>query len=231
MKFSIEYFRGKQIMRFIVNKLLLIGSLGLMLGACSTATDAEGMSENTPEETTVEAVNETEEPEERSIVANEITKTFYPEVTKLRSLTAKDLEWYDIIMTRLNAIDDYSGDRETVYEIAEEHNEDPEDLWFRWLEIVDAKWHGDIGDYAVLGEDLDKLFSEIIEKNIVGENVERIDGRYKLPDDEENLTTSGNWNLDVDGESYAIGFVIEHKDDFNIAELIKLSIDGVNIDF
>src|SRR5699024_4625343 len=123
MKFSIEYFRGKQIMRFIVNKLLLIGSLGLMLGACSTATDAEGMSENTPEETTVEAVNETEEPEERSIVANEITKTFYPEVTKLRSLTAKDLVWYDIIMTRLNAIDDYSGDRETVYEIAEEHNE------------------------------------------------------------------------------------------------------------
>lgn len=32
-------------------------------------------------------------------------------------------------MPRLNAIDDYSSDRETVYEIAEEYREDPEELY------------------------------------------------------------------------------------------------------
>ena len=174
-------------MGFIVNRLLLIGSLGLMLGACSAATDTEDSSENTTEETVVETVEAVEEIEERSIVADEITTTFYPEVTRLRHLTEEDLEWYDIIMTRLNAIDDFSGDRETVYEIAEEYGEDPEELWFNWLEIVDAKWHGDNGNYAILSEAYHKLTSEILERNIVGENIEHSSSGYDL--DEENLTT------------------------------------------
>lgn len=98
-----------------------------------------------------------------------MTTTFYPEVTRLRHLTEEDLEWYDIIITRLNAIDDFSGDRETVYEIAEEYGEDPEELYFDWLEIWDAKVHGDNGNYAILSEAYSKLTTEIIEKNIVGE--------------------------------------------------------------
>src|SRR5699024_7231493 len=114
-------------MRFTVNKLLLIGFVVLVLGACTAASGTEESSDNTKGEAaeTVEAIEETEG---RSIVAEEMTTTFYPEVTRLRHLTEEDLEWYDIIMTRLNAIDDYSGDRETVYEIAEEYGEDPEEL-------------------------------------------------------------------------------------------------------
>lgn len=215
-------------MRFIVNKLLLIGLLGLLLGACSAAPDAEEGSKNTTEETTVDVVEAIEEPEERSIVADEITTTFYPEVTRLRHLTEEDLEWYDIIMTRLNAIDDYSGDRETVYEIAEEYGEDPEELWFEWLEIVDAEWYGDSGNYAVLPEAFDKLTSEIIEKNIVGENIEYNNGGSEL--DDENLTTSVYEELYVDGESHKVTYVIEHRDDFNIAEIIEFSIDGEKIE-
>ena len=98
-------------MGFIVNKLILIGSLGLVLGACSAATDTEESSENTTEEAVVEIVEAVEETEEKSIVADEMTTTFYPEVTRLRHLTEEDLEWYDIIITRLNAIDVFSGDR------------------------------------------------------------------------------------------------------------------------
>src|SRR5690625_2225684 len=134
-------------MRFIVSKLLLIGLLGLVLSACSSATDIKESSENVTEKAVVETV---EAVEETSIVADEMTTTFYPEVTRLRDLTNEDLEWYDIIMTRLNAIDDHSGDLETVYEIAEEYGEEPEELWFDWLEIVDAKWYGQNGDYAIL---------------------------------------------------------------------------------
>ena len=215
-------------MGFIVNRLLLIGSLGLVLGACSAATDTEESSENTTEETVVETVEAIEETEERSIVADEITTTFYPEVTRLRHLTEEDLEWYDIIMTRLNAIDDFSGDRETVYEIAEEYGEDPEELWFNWLEIVDAKWYGDNGNYAILSEAYHKLTSEILEKNIVGEKIEHSSGGYDL--DEENLTTFVHHKLHVDGEPHEIDYIIEHRDDFKIAEIIEFSVNGKKID-
>lgn len=211
-------------MRFIVNKLLLIGLLGLVLGACSTATDTEESTETTTEET-VDAIEETEK---RSIVADEITTTFYPEVTRLRHLTEEDLEWYDIIMSRLNAIDDFSGDRETVYEIAEEYGEDPEELWFNWLEIVDAKWYGDNGNYAILSEAYHKLFTEIIEKNIVGEKIEHSSSGYNL--NEEDLTTSVHHKLQIDGESHEVAYIIEHRDDFKIAKIIEFRVNGEKID-
>lgn len=149
-----------------VNKLLLIGTLGLVLGGCSEMTDEEDDSfEKITDETWVETVELDEEIEERSIVADEITTTFYPEVNRLRNLTEEDLEWYDIIMTRLNAIDDFSDDRETVYEIAKEYGEDPEELWSDWLEIVSAKWYGDMGNYAILSEASHKT-AEILEKTL-----------------------------------------------------------------
>ncbi|MER2175874.1 MAG: hypothetical protein ABS911_14465 [Carnobacterium sp.] len=215
-------------MGFIVNKFVLIGSLGLVLGACSTTTDTEESSENTTEEAVVETIEAVEETEEKSIVADEMTTTFYPEVTRLRHLTEEDLEWYDIIITRLNAIDDFSGDRETVYEIAEEYGEDPEELYFDWLEIWDAKWHGDNGNYAILSEANDKLMTEILEKNIVGEKIEQTSGGYELY--QENLTTSVHHKLDVDGKPYEVAYVIEHRDDYKIAEIIEFSVNGEKID-
>ncbi|SHN33801.1 hypothetical protein [Gracilibacillus kekensis] len=215
-------------MSFIVNKLLLIGLLGLVLGACSAATDTEESSENITEETVVETVEAIEESEERSIVADEITTTFYPEVTRLRHLTEEDLEWYDIIMTRLNAIDDFSGDRETVYEIAEEYGEDPEELWFNWLEIVDAKRYGDNGNYAILSEAYHKLTTEIIEKNIVGANIEIISGGSRF--DDVKLTTYEHQEVYVDGETHNISYIIEHRDDFKIAEIIEFKVNEEKVD-
>ncbi len=213
-------------MRFNVSKLLLFGLLGLVLGACS-ANAAEDSSENTTEEAVVENVEAVEETEEISIVADEITTIFHPEVTRLRDLTEEDLEWYDIIMARLNAIDDFSGDRETVYEIAEEYGEDPEELWFDWLEIVDAKWHGNNGSYAILTDDYNKLLREIIEKNIVGEKIESMGGGFSS--EEESLPTSVNHQLQVDGKVYEISFVIAYRDNYNIAEIIEFSVNGEKI--
>lgn len=211
-------------MTFTGKKILLIGSLGLFLGACSTESSTEVSSEDA----VVETVETVEETEERSIIADEITTTFYPEVTRLRHLTEEDLEWYDIIMTRLNAIDDFSGDRETVYEIAEEYGVDPEELWFDWLEIVDAKWYGDNGNYAILSEAQTQLMNEIIEKNIVGEKIEHTSGESSF--DEENLITSANHQLRVDGKPHEISYIIEHKDDYKIAEIVEFSVDGEKID-
>lgn len=212
-------------MGFIVKKLILIGSLGLVLGACSAATDTEESSENKTEVEMAEAV---EEIEERGIVADEITTTFYPEVTRLRHLTEEDLEWYDIIMTRLNAIDDFSGDRDTVYEIAEEYGENPEELWNNWLEIVDAKWYGDNGNYAILSDASNELFTEIIEKNIIGEEIELSSSGYSSAD--ENLTTSVHHKLYVDGESHEISYTIEHSDNYKVAEIVEFNVDGEKID-
>lgn len=217
-------------MKFIVNRLLLIGLFGfvLVLGACSAATDTKDNAEHTTEEPSEKNVEATEGAEDRSLVVDEITTTFYPEVTRLRDLTEEDLEWYDIIMTRLNAIDDYSGDRETVYEIAEEYGEEPEELWVNWLEIVDAKWYGDNGDYAILLDDYHTLTNDIIDENIVGERIEHISGGFNF--DEEALTTSQYHEIHVDGETYEIDYKIDHRDDFKTAEIIEFRISGENID-
>lgn len=215
-------------MGFMVNKLVVIGSLGLVLGACSATTDTEKSSENITTKAVVETIEVVEETEEKSIVADKMTTTFYPEVTRLRHLTEEDLEWYDIIITRLNAIDDFSGDRETVYEIAEEYGEDPEELYFDWLEIWDAIMHGDNGNYAILSESNDKLMTEILEKNIVGEKIEQYSSGYNF--DEKKLTTSVYHELHVDGEPYKVAYIIEHRDDYKIAEIIEFSIDGEKID-
>lgn len=214
-------------MTFTGNKLLLIGSLGLLLGACSAETRKEESSESVAEEALV-ATAESVETEEKSIVADEITTTFYPKVTRLRHLTEEDLEWYDIIITRLNAIDDFSGDRDTVYEIAEEYGEDPEELYSDWLEIVDAKWYGDNGNYIITTENQDKLTAEIIEKNIVAETIEYISGEYNFY--EGNVTTSVHQQIQVDGEPHTIAYIIEHKDDYKVAEIIDFSVDGEKID-
>lgn len=228
MTLLIYYFRGKKKMGFMVNKLVVIGSLGLVLGACSATTDTEESSENITTKAVVETIEVVEETEEKSIVADKMTTTFYPEVTRLRHLTEEDLEWYDIIITRLNAIDDFSGDRETVYEIAEEYGEDPEELYFDWLEIWDAIMHGDNGNYAILSESNDKLMTEILEKNIVGEKIEQYSSGYNF--DEKKLTTSVYHELHVDGEPYKVAYIIEHRDDYKIAEIIEFSIDGEKID-
>ena len=80
-----------------------------------------------------------------------------------------------------------------------------------------------------MSEAYHKLTSEILEKNIVGENIEHISGGSEL--DEENLTTSVYQKLHVDGEPHEIAYVIEHRDDFNIAEIIEFSVNGEKIDF
>ena len=80
-----------------------------------------------------------------------------------------------------------------------------------------------------MSEAYHKLTSEILEKNIVGENIEHISGGSEL--DEENLTTSVYQKLHVNGEPQEIAYVIEHRDDFNIAEIIEFSINGEKIDF
>lgn len=128
----------------------------------------------------------------------------------------------------MNAIEDFSGDRDTVYEIAEEYGEDPEELYSDWLEIWDAKWHGDNGSYAILTKDYFNLTAEIIEKNIVGEKEE---GSSSISDlDEKTSTISVQQTLHVDGEPHEISYILEHRDDFKIAEIIDFSVDGEKID-
>ncbi|MEI3613149.1 hypothetical protein [Pseudogracilibacillus sp. SO30301A] len=79
-----------------------------------------------------------------------------------------------------------------------------------------------------MSEDYHKLTSEIFEKNIVGENIEHISGEYEF--DGEKLTTSEYREVLVDGETYKIAYIIEHRDDFKIAEIIEFRVNGEKID-
>lgn len=210
-------------MKLIKTKLFLVSLLSILLAACATSADK-------PEENAVEAEsNETNENvTENSILADEITTTFDPEATKLRVLTEEDEAWYDIIMPTLNAIDDHSGDRETVYEIAEEYGEDPEDLYENWLEIVNAKFYGDMGEYALLPDDFSELEEEIINKNIVGDRVVSLGGGFSF--DDEALTSNHHTEVEVDGKTHKVGFTIEYEDNYKVAEITSFRVDGEEID-
>src|SRR5699024_10681740 len=201
------------------SKLLLVSLLSITLVACTTPAD-------TTEENAVEAESNeaNENTTENSILADEITTTFDPKATKLRVLTEEDEAWYDIIMSTLNDIDDHSGDRETVYEIAEEYGEDPEELYENWLEIVNAKFYGDMGEYDLLSDDFSELEYEIINKIIVGDKVVSIGGGGFSFDDEE-LTSHHHIEVEVDGKIHEVGFTIAYEDNYEVAKLTSFRVD------
>jgi len=210
-------------LKFIKRKLFLVSLLSIVLVACATSADIT--EENTVES---ESSETNEKTMESSIVADEITTIFYPEVTKLRVLTDEDEAWYDIIMPTLNAIDDHSGDRETVYEIAEEYGEDPEDLYENWLEIVNAKFNSHMGEYAILPMDFSQLESDIIDENIEGNRVTFLAGDSSF--DEEELISYHSNEVEVDGEVHKVRFTIEFEDNYKIAEITSFRVDGEEID-
>src|SRR5699024_9452840 len=210
-------------MKFIKNKLLLISLLSIILAACATPAD-------TTEEKAAEAEsNEANENNtENSILADEITTTFEPKATKVRVLTDEDEAWYDIIMSNLNAIDVHSGDRETVYQIAEEYGEDPEELYENWLEIVNAKFYGGTGEYALFPDDLSELEEEIIDKNIVGDQVVSLGGGFNF--DDEKLTSHHHTEVEVDGKIHEVGFTIAYEDNYEVAKLTSFRVDAKKLD-
>ena len=210
-------------MKFIKRKLIILGLLSVVLTACGTSTD-------TTEENAVEAesIAINENTTETSIVADEITTTFEPKATKVRVLTDEDEAWYDIIMPTLNAIDDHSGDRETVQEIAEEYGEDPEELYENWLEIVNAKFYGGTGEYALFPDDLSELEEEIIDKNIVGDQVVSLGGGFNF--DDEKLTSHHHTEVEVDGKIHEVGFTIAYEDNYEVAKLTSFRVDAKKLD-
>lgn len=218
-----SYYGREFNMKFIKRKLIILGLLSVVLTACGTSTD-------TTEENAVEAESNAtnENTTETSIVADEITTTFEPKVTKLRVLTDEDEAWYDIIMTRLNAIDDYSGDRDTVYEIAEEYGEDPEDLWENWLEIADAKFYSDMGEYAILTNEFNQLIDEILYENLVGDQIDVIGGQSDM--DEETFTSFHNYEVEVDGVIHEVQYKVKYEENYQVAEITEFKVDGDEIE-
>lgn len=173
--------------------------------------------------------NETNEnTSEDSILADEITTSFDPKATKLRVLTDEDEAWYDIIMPRLNAIDDYSGDRETVYEIAEEYGEDPEDLYDNWLEIVNVKFYGNMGEYAISPADFSELEENVINKNIKGDQVAYVAGEFSFYDEE--FISRHSIEVEVDGERHKVSFTMEYEDNYEVGEITSFRVDGEEVD-
>lgn len=48
--------------------------------------------------------------------------------------------------------------------------------------------------------------------------------------DDEKLTTYAHQEMSVDGETYRISYIIEHRDDFKIAKIIEFRVNGKEID-
>lgn len=67
-----------------------------------------------------------------------------------------------------------------------------------------------------------------MKKTSWGKKIEHSSSRSSL--DEGNLTTFVKHELDVDGELYEVAYVIEHRDDYRIAEIIEFSVNGEKTD-
>lgn len=202
-----------------MGKIVLLGFLSLLLGACSAE-------ENTDKEVENEIEVIADETQEDSIVSPNLTTTFKPKVTELRELTEEDEQLYEAL---LEAITEYSGsDRDAVYMVALENQIEPKELWETWIEIIDAKQHGIKGSNAILTEDFNNLLNEIVEKNIMGSQIKHNRGTFDS--DADGRTTTARLNLDIDGKSHTVSFVIDHQDDYKTAEIIEFRVDGEDLE-
>lgn len=204
-----------------MEKIVLLGSLSLLFGACSAEENADKDVENG-----IEVI--TNETQEDSIVFPEITTVFEPKNTKLRELTEEDYEIYEVIMTQLNEKGHEQLDRDIVYDLATEYGEDQEKFYENWIKIVNSVFHGsaDEKNIVILPEDSSQLASDVIEKNINGHAVRMISGEFK----QEEIDNIGlfNYNVEIDKKEYNISFELEFSEDYS--ELIELYIDGEEID-
>lgn len=160
-----------------------------------------------------------------NIVSPEITTLFKPKVTELKTLTNEDHQLYDVITTRLNTREGYIGDRDVVYEIADEYGEDQEEFYNNWIEISNQKTYGNEKNTAtaILSSDMFELVEDIIRKNIVGDNVHLSHGGYDQEDFNKILFST--FTVIVDGDEHEVYLKVKFSEDYREAELIEFKVD------
>lgn len=207
---------------FIIKKILLIGSLGLLLGACA-GTDVSGEAVEADEG--VDEIVESVEVVEQTAV--EIPTSYPVKVTKLKVLTEEDHQLRDELM---EVVTEHSAlDRDAIYNVAPEYGRDPEELWQEWLDINEAIMNGNgTRDKTVLYEDIlvvvDLIFEAVFPSGI-----------------DSDSGSSGDWSgadgshfvgmtaVTVDEVSYKVEYSLEFDYEAETATLTNLVVDGSNV--
>lgn len=207
-----------------MKKVMLISSFTLLLGACTSgeSTNSEKKTDSEPEIVNVEV------PED-SIVPSEITTTFKPEVTELRTLTEEDYDLYEIIMDRLKKRGNTQTDQYIVYDLANEYGKEPEEFYENWIEIVNSVFYGNNGEkeVAVLPLDMQRLESDVVHKIIDGNITEIINRSTNI--ELSDAVLSSYYRVMLDEEDYGVRFKLKFKEDYSEAKLIELHVNGEEI--
>lgn len=196
--------------------------VSLFLSTCSEQTLVSEPTSTTSVETT----------DTKSFIVDDITTTFYPKVTNLPVLTTEEEELLNELNDRVNS--EFDGEQmtseEMIQSIAHEYNREPEELLTLYERGNEVLFYRGVGNQVITNVDWIELMHEVLETNIIGD-IERnmnAEAGGNRSDDHTGSKFVGSYF--INGEEYYIAIFMEYSDDFETAELVRLVIDGEDID-
>lgn len=207
-----------------MKKLLLIGSVSLLLGACGTESSADPS-----KPTAAEAVENTEENTIEEFIDYPLTTTFEAETIEIVNLTEEEQAVYDDISHRINSEENMNmTDREYMESIADDYPDyTPHELAEFWFKASESLMYSEFGDTAITGMDQNAVVEEAISTNVTADNMVMTGG---YSDWNADLSiTKNDWEYTIDGKEYSITVYLEYSEDYRTAELIRFVVNGEEI--
>lgn len=207
-----------------MKKLLLIGSISLLLGACGTESNAAPSKSDT-----AEAVENTEENSMEELIDYPLTTTFEAETIEIVNLTEEEQAVYDDISHRINSEEDMNmTDREYMESIADDYPDyTPHELAEFWFKASESLMYSEFGETAITGMDQNAVVEEAISTNVTADNMVMTGG---YSDWNADLSiTKNDWEYTIDGKEYSITVYLEYSEDYRTAELIRFVVNGEEI--
>lgn len=204
-----------------MKKLLLLSSIGLLLGACAAEDVADDAIDSDSGIVTIDVPSD-------SIVSPEFQTIFNPTTTELRELSEADYKKYAEINDALTEVYDRS-DSEVLTALAPLYGQTPEELSDEWPDIAAAVMYESMGSSVMLAPDLFHLMEVIAVENIQGENV--LTSVTDLRLDEVEQTSFATVRVAIDEERYLVNISLDYSDDYQTAELTSFVVDGEAVEF
>lgn len=163
---------------------------------------------------------------EKQIIKDYILIVFETGIETEFSISDEDYNKYNEIMDYLN--ENYErSEPELFEELAKIYGESPEELNSFVNDNMQNAILRDMAGNTVTEDNVDNLVNKFIEENIIGDNVLVNSIDSKTP----GIGAISHVDLEVDGNEHNLIVKFQFSDDYKIAEVIQIKIDGFNIDF
>lgn len=212
-----------------LKKFLLISSVTLLLGACTSETSSRSKTEEVAEQSEEIVVDTNADEESSNIINDTLTTTFKPVVLEVPQLTEEEKKLHYELNERIaTEIKPQTTDREFMASIADDYpGYSPEELGEFWYKGADASMYGGYGDTVIRGIDWFALNEEVVRVNMNDPNAFMLYTDSKWHPDFTESDFQGTF--EVDGEEHEIEIFLEFSEDYRTAELTSLVVDGEDI--